>query len=291
MSVEKIKVRDVFSEMIAITKREKELFLLLGGFIASIGLIFNWAYYEVYARYIQVYFETGANYFTIITDMNAELAEGGTNILGSFFLFLIHLAIMAIWSRASILGTRQALAGGMGLLINRYGWVLWRFICGMGWMFLVSFIIIILFIFLPINPETLMGTSGDYQGVSPEIAFSPLFIIVTLIFLLPMFAVIFLTSISIHCESRDVRLPIHKSFKYMKGNFMRAASFLILLFIGSFVILFYGEIFVLKFYFSVSSWFSFVGVFAITMLSTLFTLLSYTYGALYASKLVPELRV
>ena len=77
----------------------------------------------------------------------------------------------------------------------------------------------------------------------------------------------------------------------MKGNFMRAASFLILMFIGSFVILFYGEIFVLKFYFSVSSLFSFVGVFAITMLSTLFTLLSYTYGALYASKLVPELRV
>ena len=202
MSGEKIKATDVFSEMIAITKREKELFLLLGGFIASIGLIFNWAYYEVYAKYIQVYFETGANYFTIITDMNTELAEGGTNILGSFFLFLIHLAIMAIWSRASILGTRQALAGGMGLLINRYGWVLWRFICGMGWMFLVSFILIILFTFLPINPETLMGTSGDYQGVSPEIAFSPLFIIVTLIFLLPMFAVIFLTSISISLSNR-----------------------------------------------------------------------------------------
>jgi len=276
MSVEKISVMDVLVEMIAITKREKELFLLLGAFIASISLLFSWAYYEVYARYIQTYFETGESALSLYNEMSLELSQAGISTLSSLFLLIIHLIIMAIWSRASILGTRQALAGGIQIFFGRILWVIWRFICGMGWIFLVSFLLIIVLMFLPVTPDS---------------EFSLLMLIILFILLLPMFAVIFLTSISIHGEARDVRLPIHKSFKYMKGNFLRAASFLIMMLIGSYILMFYGQVFVLNYYFSVPVLISLAGIFAVNMLSALFTLLSYTYGAIYASKLVPELRV
>lgn len=293
MSVEKIKATDVLAETISILLRERELFLLLGAFIASVALIYTWPALEINARFIDAYLQKGSISFDLITQMNLEAKEVG-NTYFSILLMIVHLAIMAIWSRASILGTRQALAGGLKPFLNRILWVLWRFLCGMGWMFLLilflSILFGILFMFLPISPEMVSGFSEGPSN-NKSFSFNSFMGVVLIVISVPIMVLVFLTSISIHGEARDVRLPIHKSFKFMKGNLLGGAGVIIALLIAANILLFFGEIFVLKSYFTAPPWVIFIGIFLITFLSMLVTLTSYTFGAIYASRLVPELRV
>ncbi len=289
MSFEKIKATDVLRKTVSILLRERELFLLLGAFIASVALIFTWPALEINARFIATYLQTGSISFDLMTQLNQEAKEVG-NTYFSILLIIVHLAIMAIWSRASILGTKQAVAGGLQPFLNRFLWVLWRALCGMGWMFLLILFLILLFMVLPINPETLIGFSEDPLN-NTSFSFNLFMGVIIVIFSIPLMVLIFLTSISIHGEARDIRLPIHKSFKFMKGNLLRGAGVIIALLFAANILLFFGEVFILKSYFTVPIWVTFIGIFAITFLSMLVTLISYTFGAVYASKLVPELRV
>jgi len=291
MSVEKIKATDVLAETISILLRERELFLLLGAFIAAVSLIFTWPTMEVNARYLEIYLTTGEFSIDLMNQMNQEVEEAGYNSYIPYLMTVFHLVVMALWSRASILGRRHALDGGFHDLLKRNLWVIWRFICGIGWMVLLVVPLSLLIFATFLIPGVASVFSGGFDN--GEISFS-LILFLTVIysaFTLVILVLIFLISISIHGEARDLRLPIHKSFGYMKGNLARAASFLITLLLGSYFLFFIGEFLILKSYLTTPMLVNLISMFALTFFSMLVTLISYTYGAIYASRLVPELRV
>ena len=291
MAVEKIKATDVLRETISILLRERELFLLLGALIAAVSLIFTWPTMEVNARYLEIYLTTGEFSIDLMNQMNQEVEEAGYNSYIPYLMMVFHLVVMALWSRASILGRRHALDGGFHDLLKRNLWVLWRFICGIGWMFLLFVPLSLLFVATFSIPSVASLFSGGFDN--GEISFSLILFLIVIYsaFTLVFLVLIFLTSISIHGEARDLRLPIHKSYGYMKGNLFRAASFLIPLLLGSYFLVFIGEFLIIKSYLTTPMLVNLIGMFALTFFSMLATLTSYTFGAIYASKLVPELRV
>ncbi len=101
----------------------------------------------------------------------------------------------------------------------------------------------------------------------------------------------FLLSVSIHGEARDFSLPIHKSYLYLKGNILRATGALAAGMIGIYVVQSMVMVILMGMLFSgskIGMYFAFFVMFAI---SSLVNFLWVGFGARYAIRVVPDLRI
>jgi len=285
MAVEKIKATDVLRETISIVLKERELFLLLGGLLTVITFMFIWPDMESTVLLLESYKNQDPSDPLTIEENMQRMSEGFADFILYLPLLFIQYGIMGFWSHASILGKSLVREGGINSLFKRSLWVFWRLICSMGWVLLImvaAFIIIMIFLFI------LMGTG--LIGVSSDFIYFILSLpLAVLIFIIS--GLIFLLSVSIHGEIRDLRLPIYKSFQYMRGNLVRATGLVTSLMVGFYFLHYLGTDNIYENYFTSPLWVSVLGMVALTFFATLLNLGAMTYGALYASKLVPQLKV
>ncbi|HXV73300.1 MAG TPA: hypothetical protein VD713_01085, partial [Sphingomonadales bacterium] len=98
-------------------------------------------------------------------------------------------------------------------------------------------------------------------------------------------------NVSLHAEARDQRLPIHRSFAAMRGNLLRAAGLLfalmILFYVIFSVILFVGGLALI----GSSGVLSLVGIVLSFAIGNAWNFLAAAYGAFFAVRVVPELKV
>ncbi|MCH8081053.1 MAG: hypothetical protein IID52_01535 [Proteobacteria bacterium] len=204
------------------------------------------------------------------------------------FLFFLS-APFVIWSRASIGGTGVAMEGGIGALLKRTLWLVWRFICMFGWMillvFALSIVLMVIEIFTGIS-ATLTAPGDPSQMWDVLLVMIPFYIILMGAFL----ALSLLYSISMHGEARDFRLPIYKSFRAMKGNLVRATGALMATMVVFYVVNFLVALLFIGTITAASTWLNIIGLFFLFAFSNIYYFIWITYGALYASKLVPELK-
>lgn len=285
MSGEKIKATDVLRETFSIVLKERELFLLLGGLITVITILFVWPEMESTAVLLESYKNQDLTDPLTIEENMQRMSEAFADFILFLPLLFIQYGIMAFWSHASILGKSLAREGGIKSLFKKSLRVFWRLICSMGWVLLimvVAFIIIMIFTFI------LMGTG--LIGVSSDFIYFILSLPMA-VFIFILFGLVFLLSVSIHGEIRNLRLPIYKSFQYMKGNLVRATGLVTSLMVGFYFLHYLGTDNIYENYFTSPQWVSVLGMLALTFFATLLNLGAMTFGAIYASKLVPELRV
>lgn len=290
MTTNRIPAADVMSQAFSTLWREKSLLLLLAGFLSILSMIWFYPFLEIYAAFLS----------STLAGEIINQDQFGDDFLDFMPYFLIGLIPMlfiqygaiVLWSRAAILGTSQAFEGGIKVLLNRTLWALWRYICGMGWMLLIvlglSILALIISIILGVG---MMGT-GDSNSLFGFI-FILLIIPVYIVMFMGLFMLTVLISIGVHSEARDLHLPIHRAYKLMKGNLLRAAGLLLL------IIFFFNLAMspLLLFAFpmgssgpSVSSVGLLLGFFLVFVLAIIYNMLWFSYGAIYAQKLVPELR-
>ena len=291
MSGEKIKATDVLAEAFSILWREKELLVLLAALMTVVGLLFLWPLLGMYAEFLAAYMAQGTPDLEALDQFGQSMSE----ISYIYYLIipqlLFQMSILTLWTRASILGKGQALDGGLRGLFNRSLWVFWRYICTMGWMLLMGIAIWVVIFGIVL----VLGAGGALtggEGASGALTFLLILLIIPLylVFIFALMGLMFLMSVSIHGEARDLRLPIHKSFGYIKGNLLRGTGVLILFLLGFYFIYIFGVLFIFGIYLTAPVWVTAIGMFAIFFLGMLFNFAWVTYGAIYASKLVPELR-
>jgi len=291
MSVEKIKATDVLAEAFSILWREKELLVLLAALMTVVGLLFLWPLFGIYAEFLAAYMAQGTPDLEALDQFGQSMSEI------SYIYYLIipqlmfQMSILTLWTRASILGKGQVLDGGLKILIKRGLWVFWRYICSMGWMLLMTLAIWVVIIGITLVLGASGAMTGD-EGASGAITFLLILLIIPLylVFIFALMGLTFLMSVSIHGEARDLRLPIHKSYGYIKGNLLRGTGVLILFLLGFYFIYIFGVLFVFGIYLTAPVWVTAIGMFAIFFLGMLFNFAWVTYGAIYASRLVPELK-
>jgi len=251
--------------------------------IAVLNLIVLWPIIDWYLSFIQTFFrgqEPG------VPDLEALKAEIPYLLTWAVPLVFLSLAMIVLMTRAAIGGTAIAFQGGFLALVKRTLWTFWRYLCGIGWMLVI--IIPISFVL-----GLVVGMSGydpaQGAGISP---FSILLVIViygVIIFL--AMAVAVLMMVSFNGEGRDFRLPIRKSFLAMRGNLLRAVGVSLLLMIGFYMVV--GLIGAILFAVPISGSLILkgLGLFILFAMGTVLNFILVAYGAIYANKLVPELRV
>lgn len=292
MSGQRISAQEVMSETFAILWREKELLGLLLVLATIFTLLFFWPFLEFYAALLTNFsltepmnedalkqlvgeadLETGAIYFTIL----------------ALPYTVIYYGIFAVWSRASVLGKARAMEGGLQALVKRTLWAFWRYICMIGWMLLmIGGLMLVGFlgglIFGGLGGSS--GGAGAIFGLLMILLIIPLYVA----FFIAIMGLVVLSAISIHGEARDFHLPIHRSFRLMRGNILRAAGLLIaLIFIYEIILSFVFVIF-LGLLQSGSDWLVILALFFMFAAGSLLNFGFMTYGAVYASKVVPELK-
>ena len=195
-----------------------------------------------------------------------------------------------------VLGKGRALEGGLSTLLHRALFSFWRYICMIGWMILLSFgfLVVFLLIGMVFGISASLLTQGENSVITPGAGIGWVFLLIIpvyILFLIAMMGLMVLISVSIHGEARDFRLPIHKSFKAMKGNLLRATGSMFLIMTG-FVIVYMFLLFALVGLSQTSQgWLVLFTLFIIMFLIWLSNLAWFAFGAIYASRLVPELAI
>lgn len=292
MSGQRISAQEVMSETFAILWREKELLGLLLVLATIFTLLFFWPFLKFYAALL--------TNFSLTESMNQDalqqlFGEADLETGAIYFAVLalpftvIYYGIFAVWSRACVLGKARAMEGGLQALVKRTLWAFWRYICTFGWMLLmVSALVLVaaLFGFLSSSLGVSSGGAGAIFGLVVFLVIISLYVA----FFIAVMGLMVLSAISIHGEARDFRLPIHKSFGLMRGNILRAAGLLIaLIFIYEIILSFVFVIF-LGLLQAGSDWLVILALFFMFAAGSLFNFGFMTYGAVYASRVVPELK-
>ena len=274
------------SEALSIVWQGRQLVLLLIAFLSVVSLIYMWPMLDWYVP-LMTDFSPEAGLDPATTQ---QIMDDMSYLFVGLIPFLFFLsAPFIIWSRASIGGTGVAMEGGIGALLKRTLWLLWRFICMFGWMilliFALSIVLMVIEIFTGISASlTAPGDPSQMWGVL--LVMIPFYIILMSAFL----ALSLLYSISMHGEARDFRLPIYKSFRAMKGNLVRATGALMATMMIFYVVNFLVALLFIGTITAASTWLNIIGLFFLFAFSNLYYFIWITYGALYASKLVPELK-
>ena len=274
------------SEALSIVWQGRQLVLLLIAFLSVVSLIYMWPMLDWYVP-LMTDFSPEAGLDPATTQ---QIMDDMSYLFVGLIPFLFFLsAPFIIWSRASIGGTGVAMEGGIGALLKRTLWLVWRFICMFGWMilliFALSIVLMVIEIFTGIS-ATLTAPGDPSQMWDVLLVMIPFYIILMGAFL----ALSLLYSISMHGEARDFRLPIYKSFRAMKGNLVRATGALMATMMIFYVVNFLVALLFIGTITAASTWLNIIGLFFLFTFSNLYYFIWITYGALYASKLVPELK-
>lgn len=290
MPSERISALGTLGETFLILLRERQLFLLLVAFLSVITLIFLWPILDWYTALFAD--------FSISLEpdpaTNQMILDNMGYITLAYIPFIFFMmAPLVLWSRASIGGTGIALEGGISTLLKRTFWVVWRYICLIGWILLLTLALVIIVFIIGM----IFGISGaGFSGGDPTLAAGDaaqtmiaLLIPFYLIFLIVIFALMILFSVSLHGEARDFRLPIYKAFGHMRGNLMRATGGFLLAVLGFYFIYILFAFVFIGAILSASFWLTIIGLLFMFAFANLYNFMWVTFGALYASKLVPEL--
>lgn len=274
------------SEALSIVWQGRQLVLLLIAFLSVVSLIYMWPMLDWYVP-LMTDFSPEAGLDPATTQ---QIMDDMSYLFVGLIPFLFFLsAPFIIWSRASIGGTGVAMEGGIGALLKRTLWLVWRFICMFGWMilliFALSIVLMVIEIFTGIS-ATLTAPGDPSQMWDVLLVMIPFYIILMGAFL----ALSLLYSISMHGEARDSRLPIYKSFRAMKGNLVRATGALMATMVVFYVVNFLVALLFIGTITAASTWLNIIGLFFLFAFSNIYYFIWITYGALYASKLVPELK-
>ncbi len=274
------------SEALSIVWQGRQLVLLLIAFLSVVSLIYMWPMLDWYVP-LMTDFSPEAGLDPATTQ---QIMDDMSYLFVGLIPFLFFLsAPFIIWSRASIGGTGVAMEGGIGALLKRTLWLVWRFICMFGWMilliFALSIVLMVIEIFTGIS-ATLTAPGDPSQMWDVLLVMIPFYIILMGAFL----ALSLLYSISMHGEARDFRLPIYKSFRAMKGNLVRATGALMATMVVFYVVNFLVALLFIGTITAASTWLNIIGLFFLFAFSNIYYFIWITYGALYASKLVPELK-
>ena len=274
------------SEALSIVWQGRQLVLLLIAFLSVVSLIYMWPMLDWYVP-LMTDFSPEAGLDPATTQ---QIMDDMSYLFVGLIPFLFFLsAPFIIWSRASIGGTGVAMEGGIGALLKRTLWLLWRFVCMFGWMilliFALSIVLMVIEIFTGIS-ATLTAPGDPSQMWDVLLVMIPFYIILMGAFL----ALSLLYSISMHGEARDFRLPIYKSFRAMKGNLARATGALMATMVVFYVVNFLVALLFIGTITAASTWLNIIGLFFLFAFSNIYYFIWITYGALYASKLVPELK-
>jgi len=307
MSVEKIKARDILVETFAILWWERKLLGILTPISVVLMLIWIWPTIEINIEIWKAIQNTDLQNIdamsSIMSEYQAEIFQNTKQMLILLpFMAFLFILLAVIWSRASILGSAKIFEGGLRPLLIRTLKTLWRYICAVGWMLLsmLAFLPLWMILLPTMSLENITANQNPYE-INPFDFFLQWQII---LMYLTMFFIVgtiyFLSSFAIHGESRDFRLPIHTSFKATKGNRLRALGLIVILYL-----VFQGWLLVAQL--TLIDWnvFDPTKLFPTESSLTLYLVLSgfgyvtsfllgyalLTLGAIYASKLVPELRV
>jgi len=290
----RISAIEILGTSLSVLWREKTVLFLLVAFLTIVSLIFIWPAVDWYTAVLSQLTSGIPRDTNELNRLSEEFISSG--LLGYLFILsipmiLIQYGVLAIWSRVSVLGRAHALDGGFGAVVKRALWSFWRYICSIGWMILImiAFWIILAVIFLILGAGFMASANGQ---ISPDIGGGVFLVIlpVYLVFIYIMLGLVLLTTVSIHGEARDVRLPIYKSFGYMKGNLNRAVGVMILALMVIYIFM------ILLFLLMAATLQSGVDIFTVLFLFIMFFIgaclnfFMYTYGALYAAEAVPELR-
>lgn len=286
MSEARISAFNTLGETFSIIWREKQLFILLIAFLSIVSLIFIWPLLDWYVPVLADY-SVGSGLDPATTELIMD--DLGYIFIGYIPFLFFTLAPLVLWSRASIGGTGLAMEGGFMALLKRTLWVLWRYVCFIGWALLLTLALFIVFFLVGI----VTGFSGALleSGDPSQSATALLFIIpLYIVFLIAIIALTFLYSVSLHGEARDFRLPIHKSFIAMKGNLVRATGALLAAIVVFYVVyILFTSVFIGAIV-AASTWMTIIGLFFLFALGNIYNFIWISYGALYASKLVPKLK-
>ena len=283
MSDTRISAFNTLGETFSIIWREKQLFILLIAFLSIVSLIFLWPILDWYVALLTD--------FSVSSELDPATTRQIIDNTGYVFIWYIPfiyfiLAPLVLWSRASIGGTGIALEGGFMALLKRTLWVLWRYVCFIGWVLLFTLGFVVVFYLVGI----VTGISSANGDLSLSATAWFFIILGYIVFLIAIIALTFLYSVSLHCEARDFRLPIHKSFIAMKGNLVRATGALLAAIVVFYVVyILFTSVFIGAIV-AASTWMTIIGLFFLFALGNIYNFIWISYGALYAAKLVPELK-
>lgn len=290
MSDNHIKATEVLAEAIFSVWREKNLAGLLAALITVVSLIFLWPLMDFYAVFFENFSLTNPMNEAEMTQLFEESFGPGTLtyiLILSIPMVFIQYGALVLWTRAVVLGRNRAFEGGFKLLFKRALWALWRYICVIGWMLLlmVGFWVIIFVI------TFLFGAMGASSSANGTIIMAALLLIPLYIgFLLIVMGLTFLMSFAIHGEARDFHIPIHQAYKYLKGNLLKPTGLLFLLMMAFYMVLIFLMLLVFPLMQEGAGFGIIIAMGLMSILGMVFNLVWISFGAVYASKLVPELQ-
>lgn len=271
MAETKIKALEVLGEALQTMIREKQLFLLLISFLAITSMMLVWPMLDWYVLLLESFPDTQGALAQIEPMIAEDLPYLLVMIIPSLF---ISLGIIVLWTRAVIGGAAIAFEGGFRPFLNRILRVFWRYLCAMGIMLGAGVLVMV--------PLMLVGSNNGIAIL--------LFVLFYVVFIMVMFGVTMLLAVSVHGEARDIRLPIHKSFMYLRGNLLRATG---ALFLGMFIVYIIQStimMVLLGLMTGGSTVGLFIAFFILFAVSGILNFLWIAFGALYAVKLVPEVQ-
>jgi len=276
----KIKAGDVLGEALKACGREKEVMVLLAALVSVVFLLLLWPILDSYSLLM-----VGQGDPQEVARLLFQDLYDNRWFLGVAFVVYLFVgyAVSMIWSRVSVLGRDSALAGGGEQFLKRVGWTFWRNLCAIGW--------IVLFFGVPVG---IIFAIGQGQSAGGSMGATALWLVAVplLIFaLVAVFAVSTLLPIAVHGEARDFHLPIHRAFVLMRGNLARGAGLLVLV-----ILLFeigLGTVFAIfgPAALEAGGWIMLIGNFLLAAVGVLIQFAVGAYGAYYAVRVVPELKV
>lgn len=205
---------------------------------------------------------------------------------------IINYGGLVLWSRATIGGTGVIYYGGGIALFGRTIWAFWRMLGAM----VIAAIMGGLFYAFSAFFLVIIGLSANAQGLPLD---NPVALWQSVLTgLLPFYVIFgfglqmvaFLQAFAIHGQSRDIHMPLYRSFQLMKNNLFKATAVFFLLALVYQVIYIAFFITIAETIFTASFWVAYFGFFILFIIAFVYQLLAIGYGAVYANRLIPELQ-
>ena len=134
-------------------------------------------------------------------------------LLSTLFSTFVFLGIIVLLSRLADMDRSHLFDGGIGALAGRALWVLWRFVCAIGWMILIMLAFMIIFMVTGFIFAGLLEAIGgeSFLGViiGIFIMYAAMLVVMT-----PVFGSL---AVSIYAASRDIPIGILATWKRLQG--------------------------------------------------------------------------
>lgn len=249
-------------EAYAIFGNEKALYFKLAFFMSVLSLIFLFPAIEAFRENPGIWNrgqQFGPSEYAIFLDQIAYLKYWVWP-----YLFLSYGGLV-LWSRATIGGSDVIYYGGWVSLFGRTLMSYWRLLGAI----LIAVIMAGLFYAFTAFFLVIIGLSANAQGLPLDNPIALLQSILTgllpfyIIFAFGLQMVAFLLTFSVHGQSRDIHMPLHRAFSLMKKNLFWAiaVSFLLaLIFQVIYTAFFFSIAYIL---FTTEVWMAYLGFFVL----------------------------